>query len=117
MIRDEYGQPLRATPDDGYSNSPGILYGERREQMAAGNPIMAPGFGAVHGHGQPGYPVQQVQKLEMTLEDMRMLKDCNRESFWKRCKSSKANSAQMMQFVFIRSTIHDTCKSWCSFIF
>lgn len=73
--RDQFGQPLQPPPQYGDSGGTGFVYGQRREQM--------------DGYGQTN--VQEIQRpnplpQQMTIEDLRMLKDCNRESFWKRCK-------------------------------
>lgn len=73
--RDEYGNLLRASPDDGYSQNPGVVYGDKRRQMY-GDQAIPPGM---------MQPQPQVT-TEMTMEDMRLLRECNKESFWKRCE-------------------------------
>lgn len=73
--RDQYGQPLQQPPSD--SGGTGFVYGQRREQMNE--------YGQGIGMQQPGPLPLPVQ---MTVDDMRMLRDCNKESFWKRCKFS-----------------------------
>lgn len=74
VMRDEYGQPLRSSSLDGFSLDSGRVYGERREQIGSEVPE---GFGGIGT--RPDVP-------KMTQEDMRLLKECNRESFWRRCK-------------------------------
>ena len=77
-LRDDYGQPLRPPSHDGYSLDSGRVYGEKREQMMNLGNQVPQGFGSVGGT-RPDLP-------KMTQEDMRLLKECNRESFWRRCK-------------------------------
>ena len=91
-LTDPYGNP---NPHQPYPGSPPLY------PSGVGGQPYDPGQG----------PVPPQPRLKLEPADMRIIKECNRESFYKRCESLCKSAACASRLVLNRSTNHG-CNKW-----